>query len=168
MHLLEAGEGCLQPRQLEAAVHLWCQAASPRLSPGMHPRPASSHCTAMYRSSSSDVYRHEMPGGQYTNLKFQVGVWAVCGWCVCAVSPRARPACVLVCGGGGGGGLMCCCCVWAVWTSLGLKWTFLATHHPLPIPQPPIPTLPSRRPPPWAWARSGSASRRPTLPPTAP
>lgn len=23
------------------------------------------------RSSSSDVYRHEMPGGQYTNLKFQ-------------------------------------------------------------------------------------------------
>jgi pyruvate carboxylase len=24
------------------------------------------------RSSSSDVYYHEMPGGQYTNLKFQV------------------------------------------------------------------------------------------------
>jgi pyruvate carboxylase len=23
------------------------------------------------RSSSSDVYLHEMPGGQYTNLKFQ-------------------------------------------------------------------------------------------------
>ncbi len=26
------------------------------------------------RSSSSDVYYHEMPGGQYTNLKFQVSV----------------------------------------------------------------------------------------------
>jgi pyruvate carboxylase len=25
------------------------------------------------RYSSSDVYYHEMPGGQYTNLKFQVG-----------------------------------------------------------------------------------------------
>jgi pyruvate carboxylase len=25
------------------------------------------------RSSSSEVYYHEMPGGQYTNLKFQVG-----------------------------------------------------------------------------------------------
>ncbi len=24
------------------------------------------------RSTSSDVYQHEMPGGQYTNLKFQV------------------------------------------------------------------------------------------------
>ncbi len=24
------------------------------------------------RSSSSDVYYHEMPGGQFTNLKFQV------------------------------------------------------------------------------------------------
>ena len=27
------------------------------------------------RSSSSDVYLHEMPGGQYTNLKFQVRLW---------------------------------------------------------------------------------------------
>ena len=24
------------------------------------------------RSASSDVYQHEMPGGQFTNLKFQV------------------------------------------------------------------------------------------------
>ena len=24
------------------------------------------------RSPSADVYQHEMPGGQYTNLKFQV------------------------------------------------------------------------------------------------
>ncbi len=29
------------------------------------------HPSCLYRSSSSDVYRHEMPGGQYTNLKFQ-------------------------------------------------------------------------------------------------
>ena len=28
------------------------------------------------RSCSSDVYSHEMPGGQYTNLKFQVR-WAL-------------------------------------------------------------------------------------------
>ena len=27
------------------------------------------------RSSSSDVYYHEMPGGQYTNLKFQVAAF---------------------------------------------------------------------------------------------
>ena len=27
------------------------------------------------RSSSSDVYYHEMPGGQYTNLKFQVSLY---------------------------------------------------------------------------------------------
>lgn len=36
------------------------------------------------RSSSSDVYYHEMPGGQYTNLKFQVSVCSIaapaCNW----------------------------------------------------------------------------------------
>ena len=30
------------------------------------------------RSSSSDVYYHEMPGGQFTNLKFQVRLPPVC------------------------------------------------------------------------------------------
>ena len=29
------------------------------------------------RSGSSDVYQHEMPGGQYTNLKFQASLSAV-------------------------------------------------------------------------------------------
>ena len=36
------------------------------------------------RSGSSDVYQHEMPGGQYTNLKFQASCSAVlrhCGVC---------------------------------------------------------------------------------------
>lgn len=30
------------------------------------------------RSSSSDVYYHEMPGGQYTNLKFQASPHVHC------------------------------------------------------------------------------------------
>ena len=28
-------------------------------------------CTATMKSGSSDVYEHEIPGGQYTNLHFQ-------------------------------------------------------------------------------------------------
>ena len=43
------------------------------------------HTRALYapfesnlRSSSSDVYLHEMPGGQMTNLKFQVGIIHIC------------------------------------------------------------------------------------------
>ena len=33
------------------------------------------------RSGSSDVYQHEMPGGQYTNLKFQASCNAVLRHC---------------------------------------------------------------------------------------
>jgi hypothetical protein len=45
--------------------------------PHTHPHPLQPPVYAPYESnmrySSSDVYMHEMPGGQYTNLKFQVG-----------------------------------------------------------------------------------------------
>ena len=33
------------------------------------------------RSGSSDVYQHEMPGGQYTNLKFQASCSTVLRQC---------------------------------------------------------------------------------------
>ena len=36
------------------------------------------------RSGSSDVYQHEMPGGQYTNLKFQASCSAVLMHVMCA------------------------------------------------------------------------------------
>ena len=29
-------------------------------------------CTATMRSGNADVYKHAIPGGQYTNLQFQV------------------------------------------------------------------------------------------------
>lgn len=29
-------------------------------------------CTTTLKSGNADVYKHEIPGGQYTNLQFQV------------------------------------------------------------------------------------------------
>lgn len=45
------------------------------------------------RSSSSDVYYHEMPGGQYTNLKFQVTALSVLNGLACATE-AGRSVCV--------------------------------------------------------------------------
>lgn len=50
------------------------------------------------RSSSSDVYYHEMPGGQYTNLKFQVTALSVLNGLAC-VTEAGRCVCVLRPGG---------------------------------------------------------------------
>ena len=48
------------------------------------------HTRALYapfesdmKSPSTDVYQHEMPGGQYTNLKFQVRSSLLSGYCSC-------------------------------------------------------------------------------------
>lgn len=30
-------------------------------------------CAITMKSGNADVYKHEIPGGQYTNLQFQVG-----------------------------------------------------------------------------------------------
>jgi pyruvate carboxylase len=48
------------------------------------------------RSSSSDVYYHEMPGGQYTNLKFQVTALSVLNGLACATEAGRCVCCVLV------------------------------------------------------------------------
>ena len=37
------------------------------------------------RSPSADVYYHEMPGGQYTNLKFQVSLLSYVCFCCCTM-----------------------------------------------------------------------------------
>lgn len=48
------------------------------------------------RSSSSDVYYHEMPGGQYTNLKFQVTALSVLNGLAGATEAGRGVCCALV------------------------------------------------------------------------